>query len=67
MSTIEKAMETETAKHERLIAMAWNIGTYTEAQAKRSAEIQSLSFANIEIEFGKLYELDAKAGRDSWN
>ena len=67
MNTIEHAMETETEQHEKTLAMAWHCGTYTEAQAKMSAELRSLNFVNITLERSYLYELDAKAGRNSWN
>ena len=57
MSTIEKAVKkTETQDHIESLAIAWHEDYYTEEQAKRSAELQSLNFADVIYERSKLYE-----------
>jgi hypothetical protein len=50
-------MNTETQQHEKHIALAWHIGTYTQDQAEYSAGLQGLSFDNIVNEFARLESL----------
>ena len=65
MNTIEKATETQECIEN--LAVAWHDGYYTDQQAEYSAELQGLSFIDVTYERSRLYEIDAKAGRDSWN
>ena len=58
MNTIERAMETETEQHEKHLAMAWHCGTYTEAQAKLSAEVRGLNFFNVTLERSYLLKVN---------
>ena len=51
-------MNTETQQHEKHIALAWHIGTYTQKQAEYSAELQGLSFENVTEERSRLYAID---------
>ena len=57
----------QTKEFEHNLVTAWNDGVYTDKQAKLSAEIQGLSWANVTVERSRLYEIDARAGRNSWN
>jgi len=65
VNTIEHATETQ----EMIInlAEAWHDGRYTDQQAKLSAEERGLNFVDVTYERSRLYEADAKAGRNSWN
>ena len=49
---------TESREFEKNLAIAWNDGVYTDKQAKLSAEIQGLNWANITVERSRLYEID---------
>lgn len=51
-------MKTETKEFEYNLAVAWNDGHYSDKQAKLSAEIQGLSWANVTVERSRLYEID---------
>lgn len=65
---IQGAVEkTEKAEFEYNLAVAWNDGHYTDEGAKLSAEMQGLSWPSVTVARSRLYEIDAKAGRDSWN
>lgn len=56
MNTIQKAMERQEFEHN--LAVAWNDGHYTDSQAKLSAEVQGLNWANITIVRSRLYEIE---------
>lgn len=56
MNTIEQAMEKQEFEHN--LAVAWNDGHYTDAQAKFSAELQNLSWANVTVERSQLYAIE---------
>jgi hypothetical protein len=45
----------ESNEFERAVALAWFMCHYTEKQAKLSAELQGLSWDNIQSEYGNLY------------
>ena len=64
MSTIENA---ETREMEINLAIVWHDGVYTDKDAKLSAEERGLDWNNVVVERSRLYEIDAKAGRDSWS
>ena len=46
---------TETQEHEMALAIAWYEGKYTTIGAKRTAELQSLDFNEVQEKFGRLY------------
>ncbi len=48
----------ETEQHEKVLAFAWHCGTYTEEQAKYSAELRSLNFVNVILERSRLLEIN---------
>lgn len=51
-------MKTETQEFEYNLAVAWNDDKYTDSQAKLSAEVQGLNWANITVERSRLYEIE---------
>ena len=52
---------------ENNLAKVWYEGVYTQDQAKLSSELQGLDFNNVIHEYGRLYELEQRAGAEQWN